>query len=309
MKKEDVIGKYFPVLDNGYVSLIDSMGDDSSIVQAARVSYGKGTKTTSEDRGLIRYLIRQKHTTPLEMVEFKFNISMPIHAHRQFIRHRMSTTNEYSARYSVVPEVTYDDYNINVQSKNNKQGRADGELENRVYFQNRVKQCKKDAFELYNEMVDEGAAREIARMHLPLNTYTYFYWKIDLHNLLHFLRLRCDNHAQYEIRQFANTIAGLVKVICPLAFEAWEDYSFYASNWTRLDQELHDFLVIIKLDDPVRHYKDNEFIKEKAESIGMSKREVEEFFEKLERKQKVNFDLDLSTARDAAYYENLVKEN
>jgi len=300
MDKNNILDKYFPILDNGYVSLVNVMGNDYSIVQAARVSYGKGTKTVNEDRGLIRYLMRNKHTTPFEMVEFQFNIAMPYHVSRQFCRHRTASINEYSGRYSIVPEVTYNDYNINVQSKNNKQGRAEGELENRIYFQNRVKQCKNDAFELYNDMVNNGAAREIARMHLPLNTYTYFYWKIDLHNLLHFLRLRCDSHAQYEIRQYANTLAGIVKAICPVAFEAWEDYSFYASNWTRLDQELHSFWIL---------NKDEQFIKEKAESAGMGKREVEEFFEKLEPKPKVNFDLDLSTARNAAYYENLVKEN
>jgi thymidylate synthase (FAD) len=305
MDKQNFIEKYFSVLDNGYVSLIDVMGDDAAICQAARVSYGKGTKSISDDRGLIRYLLRHKHTTPLEMVVFKFHIAMPIHVHIQFIRHRMSTTNEYSARYSVVPEVIYDEYHLNAQSKNNKQGRTDDNVFGDGYdveLKDKIHKNELEAFALYNEMTKAGVAREVARMHLPLNTYTYFYWKIDLHNLLHFLSLRCDGHAQYEIRQYANTLAGLVNVCCPAAFEAWEDYAFGASTLTRLDKILLDFVIRVKSDDPIAGYNNDEQVLKKAEEIGMSKREVAEFFEKLVPKDKVNFDLDLSTAKDASFY-------
>jgi len=304
-----MLNQYYPVLDNGFVSLVDKMGDDSSIVQAARVSYGAGTKTVSDDRGLIRYLLRQKHTTPIEMMVFKFHIAMPTHCHRQFIRHRMATTNEYSARYSVVPEIYYDEYSLNLQSKNNKQGRNDSVLDSSEDFKKRINDNEKEAFELYDEMIKAGVAREIARMHLPLNTYTYFYWKIDLHNLLHFLRLRCDSHAQYEIRQYANTLAGIVKQCCPLAFEAWEDYSFYASNWTRLDKKFLQYLMyrygssdydfdakMVK-----QHYSESKHHKE----IGMSDRELVEFWDKLEEPEVVDFSL--PEPKDSLYFENMIK--
>jgi thymidylate synthase (FAD) len=290
-------------LDNGYVSLIDVMGDDADICQAARVSYGKGTKSISDDRNLIRYLLRHKHTTPFEMVVFKFHIAMPIHAHRQFIRHRMSTTNEYSARYSVVPEVMYDEYNLNLQSKNNKQGRNDLTLENDYEgkLKDKILTNENQAFSLYNELVEAGVAREVARMHLPLNTYTYFYWKVDLHNLLHFLKLRCDSHAQYEIRQYSNALASLVKVCCPAAFEAWEDYSFYASNFTRLDKQFLNFVRLKEADGNEATPESPDLLR-KAEEIGMSKREVTEFFDKLSTPEPICFDLDLSKAKDASFY-------
>lgn len=295
--RESLKGKYFRVLDKGFISLVDVMGDDSSIVQAARVSYGQGTKAVSDDRNLIRYLLRNKHTTPIEMVTLKFHISMPLHCHRQFIRHRMSSTNEYSARYSEVPEVYYDDYKLNVQSKNNKQGRAEGTVEREQEYKEEVLACEKLAFELYQDMIKDGVAREVARMHLPLNSYTYFYWKIDLHNLFHFLRLRCDSHAQYEIRQFANTLAGMVKVCCPVAFEAWYDYSFAASNFTRLDKELLQYLFkrvlgpeinMLVMKNTMCTIKFKEF----AKSIGVSDRELAEFWAKLEVPEPQDFDLD-----------------
>jgi thymidylate synthase (FAD) len=309
------MNQYYPVLDRGFVSLVDKMGDDSSIVQAARVSYGSGTKTVSDDRGLIRYLLRHKHTTPIEMVVFKFHIAMPIHCHRQFIRHRMSTTNEYSARYSVVPEIYYDEYSLNLQSKNNKQGRNDSELENSESFKKRINDNEETAFKIYEEMIEAGVAREVARMHLPLNSYTYFYWKIDLHNLLHFLRLRCDAHAQYEIRQYSNTLAGIVKQCCPLAFEAWEDYSFYASNWTRLDKKFLNYLIYMYGDSNydfdfkwAKQFYDNgrsEKHTPKHKEIGMSDRELVEFWDKLEEPEPVDFTL--PEPKDSLYFENMIK--
>lgn len=279
------INDYYKVLDNGYVGLIGHMGSDDSIVQAARVSYGKGTKTPSDDKTLIRYLMRNKHTTPIEMVMFKFHISMPLHCHRQFIRHRMSTTNEYSARYSEVPDVIYDDYKLNVQSKNNKQGRSDEVIneEKEGELKGKILKNQKDAFSLYKEALGDGVAREIARMHLPLNSYTYFYWKIDLHNLFHFLKLRCDSHAQFEIRQYANILAGIVKRICPVAFEAWYDYSFLSSNFTKYDKILLNKGIY-------NNYSKEETI-EYAKSIGLSSREIDEFWDKIKIPDEKSFDL------------------
>lgn len=306
----DIKNKYFPVLDKGFVSLVDVMGGDASIVQAARVSYGKGTKKTSDDKNLIRYLIRHRHTTPVEMVTFKFHISMPIHCHRQFIRHRMSTTNEYSARYSEVPEVVYDGYTLATQSNNNKQGRSDDSI-NPAYekdFNAEKHTIQTQSFELYNEMIESGVAREIARMHLPLNTYTYFYWKIDLHNLMHFLKLRCDAHAQWEIRQYANTLAGIVKATCPIAFEAWYDYVFAASTLTRLDKiflSWYNSLDVVNLSLEERTAK----CLEKAEEIGMTKREEQEFWAKITNASFESFDLDIEKAKDSSYFENLINNH
>lgn len=314
MESQNYIDKYFPVLDNGFVALKEYMGGDEAIEEAARVSYGKGTRKKSETRTLLRYLMRHKHTTPTEMCVLKFHISMPIHVHRQFIRHRMSTTNEYSARYSVVPEVTYDNYELGEQSKNNKQGRTDigvGTLYSDM-FNSKKDELKTKSFELYNDMLREGVAREVARMHLPLNTYTYFYWKIDLHNLFHFLKLRCDSHAQWEIRQYANTIAGLAKIVAPLSFEAWYDYIYQGVTFTRLDRELLDYihkLEYLQLYQPADVLGElslggigNKAVLEHAESLGMSKREIDEFVQKLKVPKLQNFDLHLENAKDASFF-------
>ncbi len=305
---DEVLNKYFPVLDNGFVALVDYMGDDECIERAARVSYGKGTRAVNDTKALIRYLYNHRHTTPIEMVEFKFHVSMPIHAHRQFIRHRMSSTNEYSARYSVVPEVYYDEYTMNVQSKNNKQGRSDDIID--TDLKDRIRDNEKEAFALYKGAVDSGIAREISRMHLPLNSYTYFYWKIDLHNLLHFLKLRCDSHAQFEIREFANVLAGLVQKVTPLAFEAWEDYAFYSHTISRLDKMLHHYIDETTYDfcyDGAN--TDNPDFKNYAKSIGMTTREYDEFWLKFKIPEVKNFTLDLSKAKDASYFENKTKES
>jgi thymidylate synthase (FAD) len=292
--------KYYRVLDHGFVSLKDYMGDDSSIVQAARVSYGQGTKVSSDDRTLIRYLLRNKHTTPFEMVEFKFHLSMPIHANRQHVRHRMSTTNEYSARYSEVPEVIYDLYDYQLQSKDNKQGRNELVLDSSIHdeLKQAVLTNQERAFNLYGQLLEQGVAREVARMHLPLNSYTYLYWKIDLHNLLHYLKLRCDSHAQYEIRQFAHCMASIVKEICPVAFEAWYDYSFTASNFTRIDKILLHALNFIKnkqIHEPEwdRDFDYKSYIKGLADSMSpkVGKRELEEFWAKLDVPEPTDFDI------------------
>lgn len=228
--------KEIKCLDKGFVRLIDSMPRlcedgqtaDSAVVQAARVSYGGGTKTLSEDAALIRYLIRHMHTTPLEMVEFKFHCKMPIFVARQWIRHRTASTNELSLRYS---EPTYDFYipevdNVRKQSANNKQC-SDGQIleeEANEFIENLQKGCKLSV-EDYLEAVHNGIGREQARIGIPVNLYTEWYWKIDLHNLLHFLGLRADKHAQKEIQDYANAIITLIEPIVPVVIAAWNQYS------------------------------------------------------------------------------------
>ncbi len=232
-----ILDKQFDVLDHGFVRLIDYMGSDESIVQAARVSYGKGTKKVSEDRGLIRYLMRHHHTTPFEMVELKFHVKLPIFVARQWIRHRTANVNEYSGRYSVMKEEFYlpPPDALQYQSTVNKQGREEEkELPDAVKdaFREHAESTQKALYERYVQFVDEGLARELARINLPLSLYTEWYWKIDLHNLFHFLRLRLDPHAQKEIRAYATVMAEITRTVCPMAYEAFEDYALNAQYFS-----------------------------------------------------------------------------
>ena len=236
---EAVLYKPIEVLDHGFIRVIDYMGDDSSIVQSARVSYGKGTKKISNDKGLIKYLMRHRHSTPFEMCEIKFHIKLPIFIARQWIRHRTANVNEYSARYSILDKEFYipSAENLAAQSAINNQGRGDALTDDEA--SNVIQILKKDAEQTYSNyetllnessegnIIDEsksGIARELARMNLTLNTYTQWYWKIDLNNLLHFLALRADEHAQYEIRVYADAMLDIVKKWVPLTYEAFEDY-------------------------------------------------------------------------------------
>ena len=236
---EEIIYKPIPVLDHGFVRVIDYMGDDSAIVQSARVSYGKGTKKISNDHGLIKYLMRHRHSTPFEMCEIKFHIKLPIFVARQWIRHRTANVNEYSARYSILDKEFYipSIENLAAQSTINNQGR--GEVLSSDEASNVISILKTDAEQTYanyetllNEsseggILDEsksGIARELARMNLTLNTYTQWYWKIDLNNLLHFLALRADDHAQYEIRIYADTMLDIVNKWVPITYSAFDDY-------------------------------------------------------------------------------------
>ena len=236
---EAVLYKPIEVLDHGFIRVIDYMGDDSSIVQSARVSYGKGTKKISNDKGLIKYLMRHRHSTPFEMCEIKFHIKLPIFIARQWIRHRTANVNEYSARYSILDKEFYipSAENLAAQSAINNQGRGDALTD--AEASNVIQILKKDAEQTYSNyetllnessegnIIDEsksGIARELARMNLTLNTYTQWYWKIDLNNLLHFLALRADDHAQYEIRVYADAMLDIVKKWVPLTYEAFEDY-------------------------------------------------------------------------------------
>ncbi len=220
-----------PVLDHGFIRVIDYMGDDAAIVQAARVSYGAGTRHVSNDEGLIRYLMRHWHSTPFEMCEVKLHVKLPVFVARQWIRHRTANVNEYSARYSILDREFYipAPEQLAAQSTVNNQGRGavlEGAEAARV-----LETLKRDAatsYDHYEEMLSQdgqqGLARELARMNLPMNIYTQWYWKTDLHNLFHFLRLRADTHAQYEIRVYAEAIAACVRDWVPIAFGAFEDY-------------------------------------------------------------------------------------
>ena len=236
---EEILYKALPVLDHGFVRVVDYMGDDAAVVQAARVSYGRGTKKVSEDRGLINYLIRHRHTTPFEMCEIKYHVKLPIFVARQWIRHRTANVNEYSARYSILDNEYYmpAPEHLAAQSQNNRQGRdkvLGGKEAERVFSL-----LKKDAelvYEHYMEMLNEGQAgepldpersglaRELARMNLSLAFYTQWYWKTNLHNLMHFLSLRADPHAQYEIRVYAEVMLDTLKRWCPISHDAFVEY-------------------------------------------------------------------------------------
>lgn len=220
-----------PVLDHGFVRAVDYMGDDEAIVQAARVSYGRGTKAARSDAGLIRYLMRHWHSTPFEMCEIKLHVKLPIFIARQWIRHRTANVNEYSARYSILDKEYYIPAaaNLAAQSNTNRQGRGDvlqGDEAQRVL--DLLRGDAEQTYAHYDEMLSDdgkaGLSRELARMNLTLNTYTQWYWKTDLHNLFHFLRLRADAHAQYEIRVYAEAICDLTRAWVPMAYGAFEDY-------------------------------------------------------------------------------------
>lgn len=225
---EEILDKEFPVLDHGFVRLVDYLGSDERIVQAARVSYGAGTKTYRQDKGLINYLLRNDHTSPFEQVNFTFHIKMPIFVARQWIRHRTGRVNEISGRYSVMSDECYipSGDKINYQSEDNKQGRAVEPVEPQVQEQVRalLSEDQRKTYETYLRLLDMGIAREIARIDLPLSLYTEWYWQMDLHNLFHFLALRLDAHAQYEIRAYAEVVLQIVRTVCPVAVEAFENH-------------------------------------------------------------------------------------
>ncbi len=258
------------VLDHGFIRVIDYMGDDAAICQAARVSYGKGTKTVQNDEGLIRYLMRHWHSTPFEMCEVKLHVKLPVFVARQWIRHRTANVNEYSARYSILDREFYIPApdQLAAQSTLNAQGR--GDLLTEAESARVLEILKGDAarcYDHYQEMISEdgkqGLARELARMNLPANIYTQWYWKVDLHNLFHFLRLRADAHAQYEIRVYADAIASVVADWVPFAYRAFEDYRM--GGMTLSAQAI----------DCVRRLLKGERVT--AETSGMSAREWREF--------------------------------
>ncbi len=236
---DQLIGVRRPVLSHGFVALVDYMGNDAAIVQAARVSYGQGTKSFRDDRGLIRYLMRHRHTTPFEMVEYKFLIRLPIFVARQFIRHRSGSFNEFSARYSIMT----DEYEVpppeevRRQSTRNRQGRAEALPPETVdRFRSDLDRVSRDAYAVYTQALEAGVARETARLVLPVAYYTQWYWKTNLWNLFHFLSLRLDPHAQEEIRLYAAEIARIARVVAPTAFEAFEEFQRAALPLGRREQ-------------------------------------------------------------------------
>src|SRR5882724_7730032 len=236
---EEILGTYFPVLDHGFVALVDYMGTDECIERAARVSYGYGTRKASLTRGLLRYLRRHLHTTPSEMLELKFHCCMPMFIARQWIRHRAASVNEYSGRYSLMPMLFYtpSQQQLQTQSRSNNQGRSGTPVDPEKYAEatRRWQEIREKSQASYEWMTNEDMARELARIDLPLSTYTQWYWKIDLHNLLHFLKLRVDHHAQWEIQEYGRVMAGMLKRVAPLSYEAWIDYDVCGNRVSRMD--------------------------------------------------------------------------
>jgi thymidylate synthase (FAD) len=282
----EILGKPFKVLDDGFVRVIDYMGSDTSIVQAARVSYGKGTKKISRDRGLIRYLMQHFHTTPFEMCEIKFHLRIPMDCWRQWIRHRTASVNEYSTRYSIAidaaQETAADAWRL--QAERNKQGSAGFmDAEQGAAFTQKEKQLHTMARSYYEERLQAGIAREQARKDLPLSTYTEAYWKIDLHNLLHFLHLRMEEHAQYEIRCYARTIGEeIVQRWCPLAWEAFMDYRFHALAFSVLEMEVMQALLSGDMQAAIRKAESLGWLSEKDGRLQVNL-ECREFEEKIKR--------------------------
>ena len=260
------------VLDKGFVRLVDVMGNDQAIVQAARVSYGEGTKTVREDSALIDYLMRHQHTSPFEMVEFKFHVKAPIFVARQWFRHRTASVNEISARYSVIKDEFYVPEKFRKQSKVNKQA-SEGFLEepDNSYSEDIYRYSVEKSFEHYNSLLKLGVSRELARAVLPVSTYTEFYWKQDLHNLLHFLKLRLSEDAQFEIREYAKAISEIVKEMVPITWKAFEEHVLFAKRFSKTEIEVLQQLVDVE--------KAKELLKEK----GLSESRIREFLRKMKK--------------------------
>jgi thymidylate synthase (FAD) len=302
---EAILGLYFPVLDHGFVSLVDYMGSDEDVERAARVSYGYGTRRTSQTRGLLRYLRRHHHTTPSEMVEFKFHCAMPVFVARQWIRHRTASVNEYSGRYSLLPLLFYSPSasEVAVQSTSNRQGRAAQAVDAGLYADavKRWESLRGEAAANYEWLVHHDVARELARIDLPLSVYTQWYWKVDLHNLLHFLTLRIDPHAQYEIRAFARVMAGMVQRVAPLTFEAWLDYDVHGARLSR--GELAALRRLVTVTAKGLAAEPGTVTAEEMDEVGLSVREIEELCAKLSPPgPRDDLALDLSVAQPPEYF-------
>lgn len=305
---EEILNKYFPVLDHGFVGLLDYSGTDQCIERAARVSYGAGTRKMNQTRGLLRYLRRHKHTSPSELVNLKFHMCAPIFVLRQFFRHRTISANEYSGRYSLMPMLFYtpDKDNFQKQSKTNNQGRCNEidemQYQTAIYQWNKI---RSETASLYEDLTAADVARELARIDLPLSTYSQLYFTINLHNLFHFLTLRIDSHAQYEIRVYAEIIAGMLKRVAPLSYEAWIDYDVCGASFSRM--ELDTLRDIIKSSEEPGHL--NIFSLTDVIGIpangehGLSKRELTELHKKLVPKEKPDLELDLSQAKSPEYFQ------
>jgi thymidylate synthase (FAD) len=302
---EEILGLYFPVLDHGFVSLVDYMGSDEDIERAARVSYGHGTRRRSQTRGLIRYLRRHKHTTPTEMVELKFHCCMPLFVARQWIRHRTANVNELSGRYSLIPMLFYTPPadQLQTQSRKNNQGRSGEPLpaELRAQAEQRWQTIRLAATEAYEWLTGHDVARELARIDLPLSTYTQWYWKIDLHNLLHFLTLRVDRHAQWEIRVFGEVMAGMLKRVAPLSYEAWIDYDVCGAHLSRAELDVLRSAISPAPDGGLQA-RDTALARQVLLDKGLSARELDELTAKLHPAPVPDFELDLTQARSADHF-------
>ncbi len=302
---EEILGLYFPVLDHGFVALVDYLGTDEDIERAARVSYGYGTRKQSATRGLLRYLRRHKHTTPSEMVELKFHCCMPMFIARQWIRHRTASVNEYSGRYSLVPMLFYtpEEAQLQTQSKRNNQGRSGQAVDRALYdeAQRRWAAVRRESTEAYGWLTENEVARELARIDLPLSTYTQWYWKIDLHNLLHFLTLRVDAHAQWEIQEYGRVMAGMLKRVAPLSYEAWIDYDVCGAHVSRA--ELSAIRALIGVEGDGLQGKGARLDRAALEAHGLAKREVDELLAKLApAPAPPDFELDVASARSAEHF-------
>lgn len=297
----ELIGKKFDVLKHGSITLIEVMGEDAEVERAARISYGEGTRSTSDTTKLLRHLMRHYHTTPFEMLEMKFRIKMPMDVNRQFIRHRTASVNEYSTRYSLPIEETDTTDVWRLQSNSNKQG-SSGELED--WPDDSEWDTAKSLYDTPSEMLSDfeaglieantdfykmavklGVAREQARKVLSLSTYTELIWKCDLHNIMHFLRLRCDSHAQQEIREYANVIAHIVYQVFPISFEAWYDYRFLSANFSRYEMEIIQKMANMLSEEDLRS-----LVEDSPLSAEDKKREKREFFEKLKEDYSISVD-------------------
>lgn len=284
---DNILGHTFLVLDDGFIRVIDYMGSDESIVQAARVSYGKGTRKLREDRGLIRYLMRHSHTTPFEMCEIKLHVRVPMDCWRQWIRHRTANVNEYSTRYSIAIDSTQKT-DINAwrkQASTNRQGSDDYlDAETGKVLSQRERELHEQIRQVYDERINFGVAREQARKDLSLSTYTEAYWKIDLHNLFHFLELRMDTHAQYEIRCYATIIGNeIVSKWCPMAWEAFEDYRLQSTRLSAIETNILKQIISNNTEEVKRYLLTSNLIKVDPEGIKVSReaREMESKFRKL----------------------------
>lgn len=301
---EEILGLYFPVLDHGFVALVDYMGTDECIERAARVSYGYGTRKASLTRGLIRYLRRHLHTTPSEMVELKFHCCMPMFVARQWIRHRTANVNEYSGRYSLMPMLfhTPSAEQLQTQSRANNQGRS-GQLVPSAHYAEALKrweEIRRASQSAYEWMTSHDVARELARIDLPLSTYTQWYWKIDLHNLLHFLKLRVDPHAQWEIQEFGRIMAGMLERVAPLSFEAWIDYDVCGARMSRM--ELEALSRLVSADGGALSGNATTLNEAALAELGLSAREGRELLAKLTPRERPSFSLDVKSAKPPEFF-------
>lgn len=293
---EELLGLYFPVLDHGFVSLLDYMGTDQCIERAARISYGAGTRKSKQTRELLRYLMCHRHSSPSELVNLKFHMCAPIFVLRQFFRHRTLSANEYSSRYSLMPMLFYTPNKelFQTQSQTNKQGRGD------VLDDDKYKSAldlwsrhRKEAVSIYEDLISGDVARELARIDLPLSTYSQLYFTMNLRNLFHFLSLRTDLHAQYEIRAFADVIAGIVKRVVPISYEAWVDYDLCGKQFSRIE------LMAIE-----EFGRTGSMSHARLIELGLSKREADEYIKKTSIQNRMpDFELDLTQAKTAEYFE------